>query len=119
MSEHNMHSIIVTGNAPDSCDVLASGNETNYSATQAFPLGDVYVTKTVFNDIAAPNITWMLNRHSRGDWGDMHPEDMEANDQALVDGSRLFSSYMVADKKVWVLTEANRSVTTVLFPSEY
>jgi hypothetical protein len=119
MSEHNMHSIIVTGNAPDSCDVLASGNKTNYSATQAFPLGDVYVTKAVFNDIAASHITWMLNRHCRGDWGDIHPEDMEANDKALVDGSRLLSAYMVADKKVWVVTEADRTVTIVLFPAEY
>ena len=119
MSEHNMHSNIVTGREPESCDALTSNNETIYSATQAFPLGDVYVSRAVFHNIEAPNITWMLNRHSRGDWGDLHPEDIAANDQALVDGSRLLSAYTIADTKVWVITEWDRSVTPVLFPSEY
>lgn len=70
----------------------------------------------------------LIRRHSRGDWGDVHPEDRELNEQALIDGGRLMSVYKLKaaqarkeddDVTIWVITEADRSVTTILLPSEY
>jgi len=60
-----------------------------------------------------------LARHAGGDWGDVCAEDAQANQDALRHGSRLLSSYKIGESKVWIITEADRSVTTVLFPSEY
>ena len=61
----------------------------------------------------------LLARHQAGDWGVVSPEDGKANAQALIDGSRLLSSYAVGTGKVWIITEADRSATTLLLPSEY
>jgi hypothetical protein len=61
-----------------------------------------------------------LSRHKDGDWGDLGPEDKAANDQALVCGERLFSAYTREElPKIWIITEADRSATTTLFPEEY
>ena len=62
----------------------------------------------------------LITRHVTGDPGDLCAEDIEANKQALIDGSRVFSSYRLpTGVKVWVITEADRSVTTLLLPEEY
>jgi hypothetical protein len=59
-------------------------------------------------------------RHVRGDWGDLDPEDAEANEAALRDGDRILSAYALPDgERVWVITEWDRSVTTILLPIEY
>jgi len=61
-----------------------------------------------------------LARHMQGDWGDICDEDRGLNEQALIDGLRLMSVYKVAeDLKIWIITEADRSVTTILLPEEY
>lgn len=61
-----------------------------------------------------------LSRHITGDWGEVDAEDKRANDQSLIDGSRLLSAYRSQDgTKFWIITEADRSVTTVLLPEEY
>lgn len=61
-----------------------------------------------------------VGRHSTGDWGDVEREDWAANDDALVNGGRLFSTYqLTAAARVWIITEADRSATTVLLPDEY
>jgi hypothetical protein len=62
-----------------------------------------------------------LRRHLGGDWGDLDDEDRRQNEAALQSGEdRLFSSYDVApDLKLWIITEWDRSVTTLLLPSEY
>jgi hypothetical protein len=60
-----------------------------------------------------------FSRHAKGDWGNLCNEDKELNNQALEDGTRLLSSYEVNGQKIWIITEADRSVTTVLFPHEY
>lgn len=67
----------------------------------------------------------LLDRHTRGDWGDISRDDWLANDEALLDGSRLFSSYNLGpDIKVWVITDAVgddnlRYSTTIINPEEY
>ena len=64
--------------------------------------------------------TEFLDRHIRGDWGDLCPDDAEANVQALQDGSRILSVYHTADgDKFWIITEADRSSTCILLPDEY
>ena len=60
-----------------------------------------------------------LYRHSVGDWGDLDDEDKASNDAAVKDGGRLLSAYMVDDRTIWIITEADRSVTTMLFPEDY
>lgn len=62
----------------------------------------------------------LLRRHLCGDWGDLDPEDWAANDRAWKqDDGRILSSYVVPGGKVWVITEWDRSVTTLLLPEEY
>jgi hypothetical protein len=65
----------------------------------------------------------IISRHLRGDWGDLSDDDKRANDEAVKDGDlRIFSSYNhpdSSDGKIWIITEADRSSTTLLFPSEY
>ena len=63
-----------------------------------------------------------LNKHRQGDWGEMSKEDKEQNELALKEGMRLMSAYKHTDEwggKIWIITEANRSATTILLPSEY
>jgi hypothetical protein len=66
-----------------------------------------------------------LLRHCRGDWGDLKEEDKAMNEEALISGARIFSAYAIpqgfklTEEKLWIITEADRSVTTLLFPSDY
>lgn len=61
-----------------------------------------------------------MRRHANCDWGDLDVEDRQANDAALKSGGRLVSSYRTeSGTKFWIITEADRSATTVLLPEEY
>ena len=62
-----------------------------------------------------------VTRHITGDFGDLCPEDKKANQDALVEGTRILSSYFINEQKdkLWIITEADRSVTTLLLPEEY
>lgn len=62
-----------------------------------------------------------VGRHARADWGDVCPEDGALNDAALDPGNpaRILSAYTVDGRKVWIITEWDRSSTTILFPEEY
>lgn len=91
-----------------------------YPQTARFPLGQLFATPGVLAEVPAEEISSALARHSIGDWGDLDREDIDENNRAVIDGSRLFSSYRsLSDVKFWVITESDRSVTTVLLPSEY
>lgn len=61
----------------------------------------------------------LLQRHLCGDWGELCPEDVEANNQSLAEGLRVLSNYPIGEDRVWIITEADRSVTTLLLPEEY
>jgi hypothetical protein len=67
------------------------------------------------------NINPLLARHVTGDWGDLDHEDKKLNDRAVKIGNRILSSYCVSASagKVWIITEWDRSYTTVLLPDEY
>lgn len=61
-------------------------------------------------------------RHEKGDWGDASNDDKQLNNDALVNGDRVFSVYYYKgnpDERIWIITEADRSTTTILFPSDY
>lgn len=60
-----------------------------------------------------------LKRHLNGDWGDCDPADAKENDFAIGKHLRIFSVYKKDTDKIWVITEADRSITTILLPSEY
>jgi hypothetical protein len=62
----------------------------------------------------------LLDRHFGGDWGELEADDIAENELALLTGKRLLSSYVIpGGGKVWVITEADHSVTTVLLPEDY
>lgn len=86
-----------------------------------FPLGRIVATRGVLMHLEREGIAAdsYLNRHVRGDWGDVPPEDAAANRDAVQNGDRVISSYRIAGEKVWIITEADRSATTLLLPSEY
>ena len=65
--------------------------------------------------------TDLLNRHQEGDWGIVCPADAKSNDSAITDGTRIVSAYElgVEREELWIITEADRRVTTLLLPSEY
>ncbi|MFO1486413.1 MAG: hypothetical protein U1F71_23825 [Verrucomicrobiaceae bacterium] len=91
-----------------------------YPQTSLFPLGQLFATPGVLTDVAAEEISTAIARHAMGDWGDLNPEDIAENNRALKEGSRLLSAYRsVSRVKFWIITEWDRSVTTVLLPSEY
>ena len=88
-----------------------------------FPLGQLVATPGAIEAMAPyENMALRLvGRHVTGDWGDLCDEDKATNDRAILDGSRVFSAYLLPDgeTKIWVITEADRSATTLLLPSEY
>ena len=83
-----------------------------------FDLGQTLATPGALKALEVNSIDYstLLNRHITGDWGE---EDKQANDNALKHDNRLFSAYIVNGVKFWVITESDRSVTTILLPEEY
>ena len=62
----------------------------------------------------------LLERHASGDWGDVPPEDACENELSVREGFRIISSYRLATSAtIWIITEADRSATTLLLPAEY
>ena len=87
-----------------------------------FPLGRVVATPGALAALSKVGQSpwFFLLRHSRGDWGDMDPQDLQENERALQGGGRLFSAYTLTSCiRLWVITEADRSCTTALLPLEY
>jgi len=90
-----------------------------------FNPGKLVMTRGV-NDLVADSgkfarhVHLSLKRHLAGDWGDVCAEDRAANDAAIQQGERLFSAYQKEGvPKIWIITEWDRSYTTILFPEEY
>jgi hypothetical protein len=87
-----------------------------------FPLGHVVATPGAIQVMNRLEIrpTDLLDRHVSGDWGDIHPGDRGLNEEALRTGERIFSVYGPKDSdRLWIITEADRSVTTILRPEDY
>jgi hypothetical protein len=89
-----------------------------------FALGQLVMTRGIAAQVErsesfAAGVLDALRRHRAGDWGAVCAEDRQANDWSLAHGERLLSVYCIDGEKVYVITERNRSATTVLFPHEY
>lgn len=83
-------------------------------------LGRLVITANAESTVPPVAIIVAIDRHARGDWGDVCPEDREANDKALAAGDRLLSVYHTkGGTRFWIITEADRSATTVLLPEGY
>ena len=87
--------------------------------TTTFPLGQLVMTPGAQTTFDEKTRAECLQRHAKGDWGDLDDEDKRSNDQSIRSGGRLMSSYDLGDKQLWIITEADRTVTTLLLPEEY
>jgi len=89
-------------------------------ASTGIELGQVVITPNAQGRIDSHEALTALGRHRSGDWGEVCPEDKKSNDEAVRDGERLLSVYRTAnDEKFWIITERDRSVTTILMPEDY
>jgi len=89
-------------------------------ATKArFSLGQVVMMTGVRDSFKPEHIAEAIQRHSGGDWGEVHKADARENELSLRQGFRLLSAYTFNESKMWVITEADRSSTTLLLPDEY
>ena len=89
-----------------------------------FKLGQLLMTRGV-NDLVAESeefaefVMKSLEKHAAGDWGDLSEEDKKENEFSLDKQLRLLSAYKKNDWKIWIITEANREATTILFLEDY
>ena len=86
------------------------------------PLGHIVATQGALKALqdSSQSPIEFIARHKRGDWGEVCEEDWELNNQDLKNGNRLLSAYRTeGNVKLWIITEWDRSVTTVLLPEEY
>jgi hypothetical protein len=83
------------------------------------PLGQLVITANASLRLSTEEVLAAVRRHASGDWGDLCPEDAMANNEALHQGGRLLSAYGDGQYRFWIITEADRSVTTILLPEDY
>lgn len=87
-----------------------------------FPIGQIVATPGALDALgnAKQSLGEFLARHCAADWGDLDPDNRKINNDALRTGGRLLSAYRLANGQcLWIITESDRSATTVLLPSEY
>ncbi len=102
--------------SPSNQDSVASAAPHDAS----FPLGQVVITRGALESLNSVDALMALDRHAACDWGDCGEMDRRLNDLAVAEESRLLSVYHDGSgKKFWIITEANRSVTTVLLPEDF
>jgi hypothetical protein len=89
--------------------------------TALFTLGRTVQTPYARDELHRLNYSPLnlLRKHMSGDWSEMATEDQQSNREAITEGSRIFSAYTIQGVKFWVITESDRSSTTILLPSEY
>ena len=87
---------------------------------KTLPLGRTVITRSALHTLNQEDVATCLKRHQNCDWGECSGEDARENDLSLKEGFRILSVYLDRhDTKFWIITEADRSITTVLLPSEY
>ena len=89
---------------------------------RTFPLGRIVATPGALRALerSSQSAAIFLTRHAARDWGELDREDIRENEYSLAHGFRLLSSYTTAaGEKLWIITEADRSATTLLLPEEY
>lgn len=118
-----------TPSSPQGSDSENSGSNASYGRGEhlpivimrpQFPLGNIGITPGAVTALEARDILLSLHRHAWCDWGDVCPEDAAENELARDKYLRIFSVYYSENgTKFWIITEADRSLTTVLLPDEY
>lgn len=92
---------------------------TSFAASR-FEIGQIVITHGADSCLTQDDVLKALVRHMAGDWGELSDHDQEANEEALQHGLRLLSRYVASAGKVfWIITEHDRSATTILLPEEY
>ena len=102
--------------------IMRRGSTKMRTVKPFFPLGQIVATPGAIDALIRANqdVQDFLNRHREGDWGDLQNEDRAENEFSLEHGFRILSSYTTAaGEKLWVITEADRSATTLLLAEEY
>ena len=97
-------------------------NTTTQTSVTSFALGQTFITPGAAEalQIAGQTAIEFLRRHMSCDWGELSDDDVQENELSLQKGFRLLSAYQTGKgQKLWIITEADRSATTVLLPSEY
>src|SRR5687767_3754775 len=92
------------------------------SILRHFSLGQIVITANARDTLPPADVLQALTRHAAGDWGDIDEEDRQENELSLREGFRLLSVYHTSEnppQKFWIITEADRSATTVLLPEDY
>ena len=85
-----------------------------------FRLGQTVITSNAMSRLVAADVQKALRRHIQGDWGEVCPADWRENELSLKEGFRLLSAYRDSqDTRFWIITEADRSATTILLPEDY
>ena len=93
-----------------------------------FPLGQIVATRGAIETVPSARMAECLARHRRGDWGNVCKDDADENNRSTREGFRILSAYAIdpsqpakgyGDNCFWIITEADRSVTTFLLPDEY
>jgi len=99
---------------------MAHNPQNGKTSPPKFPIGRILITKNALDSIPLEEATTGLVRHVAGDWGEVCKSDHRANEAALQEGGRLLSVYRATNGvKYWIITEADRSSTTVLLPEDY
>lgn len=89
-------------------------------ADSKFPLGRLVATSNAASQLSPEDVAVAIHRHALGDWGEVCDEDQASNEEALVEGLRLLSVYTGSSGiTFWIITEWDRSTTTVLLPEDY
>ena len=92
----------------------------NHPSSVKFAFGQTVGTPGALEVIHPEDLSRSLQRHAQGDWGDCGEQDRQENDLSLLEGFRLFSVYHDRNgTKFWIITEADRSATSILLPEEY
>lgn len=85
-----------------------------------FPLGRVVITPNALAQVPHEDVLAALRRHVHGDWGEVGVEDQNENNRSLREGFRILSAYRASNgTRFWIISEADRSVTTILLPEDY
>jgi len=88
--------------------------------SNSFKLGRTVITPQALDTLLAVDVFHAIQRHASGDWGDVCAADKAENELSLTEGFRILSAYRDANgTKFWIITEADRSVTTILLPEDY
>jgi hypothetical protein len=92
----------------------------NKTSVALFRLGRIVATPNALSKLTQEDVSSAIQRHQAGDWGDLDEEDRRENDFSLEKGFRILSAYHAQNgTKFWLITEADRSATTVLLPEDY